>query len=68
MTRQTLIAALRELSGNRYFLAQDLANPEGFHVSFDDLNSIKDQRKLTKLMKSLNGKFDVTDKGIWFPY
>jgi hypothetical protein len=63
MTRQQVVSKLRELSGNRYFLATELDSPEGFHVHSDDLDRMN-QRKLKALLAEV--KFDVTDKGLWF--
>lgn len=68
MNRETLVQKLRDLTGNRFFLATDLDNPEGFHVSTGDLRQMN-QTEIKALLNSLDvARWDVTDKGIWFEY
>jgi hypothetical protein len=63
MTRTEIVTELRRLSGNRYFLATDLDNPDGFHVHDIDLKRM-DRAALKRLLARVH--YDATDKGIWF--
>lgn len=64
MTITSMIARLRDLTGDRYLLAgQDTA--DGFHVDHADLRRAN-PRQMHAFVRTCGDQCRPTDKGLWF--